>query len=170
MRPPEQHFGAQKDARGGLEAIAICDETDQLDVQGDGYAELVEVLLLGGKFDEAAAALERQAQGGCKVRENPSFDPKGIAMHAVFVNVTIDSESADESAAQLRSEVVPRVKQAPGFVAGYWAGGKEGSGRSCVIFDSEDAAQKAVEMIKSEPRPAGVTLDSVEAREVIASA
>jgi hypothetical protein len=39
-------------------------------------------------------------------------------MHAVLINVTIDPESADETTAQLRSDGIPRVKQAPGFVAG----------------------------------------------------
>jgi hypothetical protein len=39
-------------------------------------------------------------------------------MHAVIVSVTItDPELATTF---LRNEIVPRVKQAPGFVAGYW--------------------------------------------------
>ena len=107
---------------------------------------------------------------GCRVRDDPSFEWKGIGMHAVFVNVTIDPQSADESMAQLRSEVVPRVKQASGFVAGYWAGSREGSGRACIVFESEDAAQQAVTMIKNQPPPTGVTIDNIEAREIIASA
>ena len=41
------------------EAVAICDETELLDQQGDAYADLAEVLLLTGKPDEAAAALEQ---------------------------------------------------------------------------------------------------------------
>jgi tetratricopeptide (TPR) repeat protein len=41
------------------EAVAICDETDMLDAQGDVYADLAEVLILTGKPDEAAAALEQ---------------------------------------------------------------------------------------------------------------
>ena len=41
------------------EAVAMCDTTDMLDVQGDAYADLGEVLLLSGKPDEAAAALEQ---------------------------------------------------------------------------------------------------------------
>jgi class 3 adenylate cyclase len=40
------------------EAVAIGDETDLLDTQGDAYADLAEVLLLCGKSDDAAAALE----------------------------------------------------------------------------------------------------------------
>ncbi len=41
------------------EAVAICDATDMLDMQGDVYADLAEVLLLGGRLDEAAAALQQ---------------------------------------------------------------------------------------------------------------
>jgi tetratricopeptide (TPR) repeat protein len=44
--------------RLALEAVAICDETDRLDAQGDAYADLAEVLLLAGKRDEAVTALE----------------------------------------------------------------------------------------------------------------
>ena len=90
-------------------------------------------------------------------------------MHAVFVDATIDLERADEALAQLQSDVIPRVKQAPGFIAGYWTR-SEGSGRSCLVFESEGAAQQALEMIRTQPPPTGVTLDSVEAREIIASA
>jgi class 3 adenylate cyclase/tetratricopeptide (TPR) repeat protein len=50
------------------EAIAICDETDLLDAQGDAYADLAEALLLAGRADEAAEALrealERYARKG----------------------------------------------------------------------------------------------------------
>jgi len=45
--------------RLALEAVAIGDETDRLDAQGDAYADLAEVLLLAGRAEEAAAALER---------------------------------------------------------------------------------------------------------------
>ena len=41
------------------EAIAIGEATDFLNGQGDGYADLAEVLLLGGKRVDAAAALEQ---------------------------------------------------------------------------------------------------------------
>jgi class 3 adenylate cyclase/tetratricopeptide (TPR) repeat protein len=42
------------------EAVAVCEKTDFLDAQGDVYADLAEVLSLGGRPQEAAAAL-RQA-------------------------------------------------------------------------------------------------------------
>ena len=51
-----EHAEAERLAR---EAVAIGEETDMLDAQGDTYADLAEVLLLAGKPDEAAAALEQ---------------------------------------------------------------------------------------------------------------
>ncbi|HEY8764784.1 MAG TPA: tetratricopeptide repeat protein, partial [Solirubrobacteraceae bacterium] len=51
-----EHAGAERLAR---EAVAIGEETDMLDTQGDTHADLAEVLLLAGKPDEAAAALEQ---------------------------------------------------------------------------------------------------------------
>jgi tetratricopeptide (TPR) repeat protein len=43
--------------RLALEAVAICEETDRLDAQGDAYADLAEVLLLAGRAEEAAVTL-----------------------------------------------------------------------------------------------------------------
>jgi class 3 adenylate cyclase/tetratricopeptide (TPR) repeat protein len=51
-----QHAEAERLAR---EAVAVCEETDMLDAQGDAYADFAEVLLLGGKTDEAVTALEQ---------------------------------------------------------------------------------------------------------------
>jgi class 3 adenylate cyclase/tetratricopeptide (TPR) repeat protein len=51
-----QHAEAERLAR---EAAAISDRTDTLVQQADAYADLGEVLLLAGKRDEAAAALEQ---------------------------------------------------------------------------------------------------------------
>lgn len=64
--------------------------------------------------------------------------------------------------------MVPRVTQAPGFVAGYWTR-KENNGLSMVIFESEDAAKQASERIQQNT-PAAVTLEDVEIREVAAHA
>jgi hypothetical protein len=89
-------------------------------------------------------------------------------MHAVVVRVTVhDVETAQ---AALKEQVVPRVQQSPGFVAGYWTR-SEGQGLSMVVFDSEERAQQAAEMVKTNIPPADVvTLDNVEVREVVASA
>jgi heme-degrading monooxygenase HmoA len=87
-------------------------------------------------------------------------------MHAVVVNVTVsDMEPALEA---LRNDVVPQVSSAPGFVAGYWT--RQGnSGVGMTIWESEEAANSARDRV-SEGAPEGVTFDSVEVREVVASA
>ena len=87
-------------------------------------------------------------------------------MHAVVVSVTIADPEASEVA--LREQVVPRVAQAPGFVAGYWTR-KANGGLSMSVWESEDAANSASEMVRS-AAPEGVTVDSVEVREVVANA
>ena len=86
-------------------------------------------------------------------------------MNAVVVRVTInDRESATQG---LREQVVPQVSQAPGFVAGYWTR-KEGTntGLSMIVFESEDAANSAVEQLRG-AAPEGVVIDDIEVRDVI---
>ena len=68
----------------------------------------------------------------------------------------------------LREKIVPTVKQAPGFVAGYWTR-KDQTGLSMIVFESEDAAKAASEQIPS-GMPEGVELQDVELREVVANA
>ena len=89
-------------------------------------------------------------------------------MHAVAVRVSIsDVESAQKA---LEETVVPRVSGAPGFVAGYWTRSEDGSnGQSMLVFESEDAARTLAERIHADV-PEGVTVESVEVREVVASA
>ena len=90
-------------------------------------------------------------------------------MHAVVVNVTIKDFEAGQQ--MLEDEVVPRVKQAPGFVSGYWTRGEADSGMSMLVFESEEAARGAAEFIRSQSPPTdAVTLDNIEVREVVASA
>ncbi len=86
-------------------------------------------------------------------------------MHAVVVRATVsDVDGAQEA---LRNEVVPRVAQSPGFVAGYWLAPQGDEGMSIVLFESEEAAQGAAERIQPPPM---ITIDNVEVREVVAQA
>ena len=91
-------------------------------------------------------------------------------MHAVLVNVSINDAEAGEK--MLNEEVVPRVSQAPGFVAGYWARSDDGSkGSSMIVFEAEDNARAAAEQLQSQgPGSDAVSLESVEVREVVANA
>jgi hypothetical protein len=91
-------------------------------------------------------------------------------MHAVIVNVTIGD--GEQATTHLRSEIVPRVKQAPGFVAGYWVRIEGGNkGRSTIVFESEEAARAVAGRITQDaPPPEVVTIDSVDVGEVVESA
>jgi hypothetical protein len=92
-------------------------------------------------------------------------------MHAVVVAVKIDPEQSDASRTVLKNEVVPRVSQAPGFSSGYWtAADDQTNGLSMVLFDTKDNAQAAANMVSTMPLAPGVTIDSVEVREVVAQA
>ncbi len=90
-------------------------------------------------------------------------------MHAVVVSVSIsDDADPQEITKHLRENIIPSISQAPGFVKGYWVrleGGNQG--RSVIVFESEDAARGAKEMIQPAP---GVTLESVDIGEVVADA
>jgi hypothetical protein len=91
-------------------------------------------------------------------------------MHAVIVRVNVsDPEPATQ---YLRETIVPRVSQAPGFVAGYWVRLEDGDeGNSVIVFESEDAARAAAEQLRaSVGGNPGVTVDKVMVGEVVANA
>ena len=90
-------------------------------------------------------------------------------MHAVVVRVTIND--FDGAQQVLEEQVVPRASGAPGFVAGYWTRGEDNSGMSMIVFESEDAANGAAQMIQSQGSPSdAVTFEGVEVRSVVAHA
>ena len=86
-------------------------------------------------------------------------------MHAVLVKVTL-SDNPDTTI--LREQVVPRVKELPGFVAGYWTRG-DGVGQSMVVFDSDENAHAASDLVPSMVPP-GTTIELNEVSEVVAHA
>jgi hypothetical protein len=93
-------------------------------------------------------------------------------MHAIIVEVKVDSAREEEAQRMLREMVVPRAKARPGFTAGYWVRALQGDAlRTVELFDSEDNARAAAEQISEGPPPgAPVTLESIEIYEVLAHA
>lgn len=88
-------------------------------------------------------------------------------MHAVVTTVRIaDREKAEGF---LREQVIPRVSQAPGFVAAYWTNIGGDRGASMTVYDSEEAAKQAVEQLVPPPGEI-VTIESMEVGEVVAQA
>jgi hypothetical protein len=90
-------------------------------------------------------------------------------MHALLIRVRVDSAHSEEATEQLHSTVVPRVKETPGVVSGYWISPEDGRGFSIILFENEEAAQAAARGIPNAPRPDYVTFDNIEVREVVAS-
>ncbi len=87
-------------------------------------------------------------------------------MHAVVVRSTV--HDVEQGRAFLKEQGIPRLQQAPGFVSAQWVKLEGNAGASMVTFDSEEAAQAAVEQLKTNPPPeTAVTIDTVEVGEVI---
>ena len=89
-------------------------------------------------------------------------------MHAVFVRVRIDPARYDEAISNLRENVLPQVKGAPGFVRGTWFG-DSANGHSVVAFETEEQAQQMAGMV---PKLAAdwVQVEDVKVYEVTADA
>jgi hypothetical protein len=87
-------------------------------------------------------------------------------MHAVVVRSTL--HDFEQASTVLREEGIPRLSQAPGFVAAQWVRLDENTGTSMLTFESEEAAQAAAEMLRTNP-PGGsaVTINSIEVGEVV---
>jgi hypothetical protein len=83
---------------------------------------------------------------------------------------------ADSTRETLNSQVVPQLSGAPGFKTGYWTwstGDGQLNGLAMIIFDSEDNARSAGDLLRAigAKAPAGsVTVEGAEVREVVASA
>ncbi len=87
-------------------------------------------------------------------------------MHAVVVKATLhDSEKATKF---LREQVIPSLRQAPGFVGAQWVMLGENSGTSMLTFETEEAARAAAEQLREDPPPGdAVTIASAEIGEVV---
>ena len=85
-------------------------------------------------------------------------------MHAMIVTVKFDRTKKDQQVQALREMIVPMVRKAPGFVAGYWARDDAASkGHSFAVFETQEAAQQMIDIMKGNmagPNP-GVDLEFV---------
>ena len=90
-------------------------------------------------------------------------------MHAALVRLTIDPEQAPAAAEALVNDVLPRVRSAPGLVAGYWLEPADGEGFSIVLFETEEQAREAAPPASSWAAP-GIAITGVEFRRVAATA
>jgi hypothetical protein len=94
------------------------------------------------------------------------------AMHAVIVNLNIADGQFDASRKVLHDNLVPQISRTPGFVRGYWTAAQDRrSGTTIVIFKTQSDAENAATNVRGRPTSMlGVTVGSVEVREVVAEA
>jgi hypothetical protein len=90
-------------------------------------------------------------------------------VHAALVSLTVDPDQAQAAAAALVSDILPRVRSASGFVAGYWLEPADGQGFSIVLFETEEQAHEATPPTSSWAAP-GISITGVEFRRVAATA
>jgi hypothetical protein len=90
-------------------------------------------------------------------------------MYAVVVRETGDADRIDASGDMVREAVVPQVRQAPGFVSAMFTSDGRGGTLNVITFESETAAQAALDAARRAPRPPFLTLDSVELVRVLAT-
>lgn len=90
-------------------------------------------------------------------------------MHAALMTLTIDPDQAPAAAAALTNEILPRVRSAPGFVAGYWLEPVDGQGFSMILFETEDQARNSAPPASDWAAP-GVTIDRCDIRRVAVNA
>ena len=86
-------------------------------------------------------------------------------MHAHVINV--DFTDADAAIKGL-DDLIPTVKAAPGFVAGYWLRLDDSHGASFAVFDTEDQARATLPPVGAEMD--GVRITSAEVGQVMGSA
>jgi hypothetical protein len=87
-------------------------------------------------------------------------------MHAVVVRSTL--HDFEKATTFLKEQGVPRLKEAPGFVAAQWVRLDETTGTSMLTFETEEAARAAADQLRANP-PGGdaITIDRVEIGEVV---
>ena len=89
-------------------------------------------------------------------------------MHAVVARSKV--HDLERGRGFLQEQGIPRLKQSPGFVGGYWVALDDGVGTSIVVFETEEQARSAAEQLKANPPPAeAVTVSDIQVGRVVAN-
>ena len=92
-------------------------------------------------------------------------------MYGVLVTAKIAAGQFENARKGLREQVIPRVKQAPGLVKGFWTINGDGTqGVSLVVFDTKEHAEAAADMVRTSAPQPGVSLAGADVREIVADA
>jgi hypothetical protein len=97
-------------------------------------------------------------------------------MYAAIGVWNMEAGNWDEQQRALHEEIVPLVRQSPGFVSGYWMADRvAGKSYTTIVFEDEEAAQRFREFVLGPERgkrqeEAGVGNESFIIAEVLAEA
>jgi len=95
-------------------------------------------------------------------------------MHAVVGKWRMDPAQHEEQDRTLNDQILPMVKQAPGFVSGYWGRAADGVEHvSFVVFEDQATAEGFAAVVRSDPEDrarAGVEPDWLTIVELVAVA
>jgi hypothetical protein len=94
-------------------------------------------------------------------------------MYAVFVEVNATEAGIEAAREFLPRVAVPRARE-QGAKGGYWLAAQGGRGVSIVVFETENEARNAAAIFQvgkppAPDAPGGVTVKTVEVREVLAA-
>jgi hypothetical protein len=93
-------------------------------------------------------------------------------MHAVLIEVDVAGVPPEAGLTALREQIVPAIKQMPGFRSGTWLpGNDDGEGLSLTLWDTEEHAQVMADRFGIGANPtASASVTRCEVREVAATA
>jgi hypothetical protein len=75
-------------------------------------------------------------------------------MYAVLIEVDVAGVDRESGIRALREQIVPTIRQLPGFQSGNWlTGGAEGKGLSLAVWDTEGHAQTMADRLLARVRP-----------------
>ena len=80
-------------------------------------------------------------------------------MYAVVVRESGQREAIEGSAELLNTSLLPRVRAAPGIVSASFMSDGEGTTLNVLVFDTEEAAQAALQLTRNSPRPGFLELE-----------
>ena len=93
-------------------------------------------------------------------------------MYAVLIEVDVAGVDPEGGIQVLREQIVPAIKQLPGFQSGTWlTGGEQGRGLSLTVWDTEEHARTMADRFGVGSSPAmSASVARCEVREVAATA
>ena len=89
-------------------------------------------------------------------------------MYAVVVRETGQREAIEGSGELLATELLPRVRQAPGVVSASFLSDGHGGTLNVLVFETEEAARAALELTRNASRPGFLRLESADLYLVLA--